>query len=41
LDEAGRVHAYRETVAQRAIEAALDPGRLSSTARAVLSKIRR
>lgn len=41
LDEAGRVRAYEVARSLRAMEAALDPDGLSSTARAVLAKIRR
>lgn len=40
LDAAGRIEAWRRAVADRRIEAALDPGGLSSTARAVLARIR-
>lgn len=40
LDEAGRQQAYQETVRQRALEAALDPQGLSTTAKAVLARIR-
>lgn len=40
LDEAGRRQLYEETLLQRTLEAALDPGGLSSTARAVLARIR-
>ena len=40
LDEAGRVEAFDETARQRALEAALDARGLSSTARAVLARIR-
>lgn len=41
LDESGRVHAYEETVRLRRMESALHPEGLSSTARAVLARIRR
>jgi len=41
LDEAGRHEAFDATAAQRALEAASDPGGLSATARAVLGRIRR
>jgi hypothetical protein len=41
LDEAGRREAFDATTRQRALEAALDAEGLSSTARAVLSRIRR
>jgi hypothetical protein len=41
LDEAGRREAFEETTRLRALEAALDPAGLSSTARAVLGRIRR
>lgn len=41
LDEAGRVAAYEEALAQRQVEAALDPDGLSATARTVLARIRR
>jgi hypothetical protein len=40
LDAAGRAEAYEETLRARELEAALDPGGLSTTARAVLSRIR-
>ena len=40
LDEVGRLALYRETARQRALEAALDEEGLSSTARAVLARIR-
>lgn len=40
LDEDGRRAAFEETVAQRRLEAALDPDGLTSTARAVLARIR-
>ena len=40
LDDAGRVRAYELARALRKIEAALDPDGLSSTARAVLARIR-
>jgi hypothetical protein len=39
LDDAGRREAFEAAVAQRAIEAALDPDGLSATARAVLRRI--
>jgi hypothetical protein len=41
LDEAGRRAAFDATVKQRKIEASLDGGGLSSTARAVLGRITR
>jgi hypothetical protein len=41
LDEAGRRAVYEETRSARAAEAALDPDGLSSTAHAVLDRIRR
>lgn len=41
LDEAGRVEAYEEARRARALEAALDPEGLSSTARAVLERVLR
>jgi hypothetical protein len=40
LDEAGRAEAFEDTLRLRALEAAADPGGLSSTARAVLARIR-
>ncbi len=40
LDEAGRIEAYERARKLRAMEAALDPANLSTTARAVLSRIR-
>jgi hypothetical protein len=40
LDEAGRDEAYAATRTQRALEAALDPQGLTTTARAVLARIR-
>jgi hypothetical protein len=40
LDEAGRAEAFEETVRVRAMEAAANPAGLSTTARAVLSRIR-
>jgi hypothetical protein len=39
LDEAGRVEAFIVTAKLRALEAALDPDGLSTTARAVLARI--
>ena len=39
LDEAGRIEAFERTQEQRKLEAALDPEGLSSTARAVLSRL--
>jgi hypothetical protein len=39
LDDAGRRDAFEATRALRAVEAALDPQGLSSTARAVLARI--
>jgi hypothetical protein len=41
LDEAGRHAAFARAWESRALEAALDPAGLSSTARAVLARIRR
>lgn len=41
LDEAGRRRAFEEITRQRRLEAALDPAGLSTTARAVLAKIKR
>lgn len=41
LDEDGRRLAFEETVVLRKMEAAMDPEGLSSTARAVLERIRR
>ncbi|HEY1960414.1 MAG TPA: hypothetical protein VGH28_32610 [Polyangiaceae bacterium] len=40
LDEAARIEAFDETLRQRALEAATDAQGLSSTARAVLARIR-
>jgi hypothetical protein len=40
LDAGGRRAAFDETVRQRQLEAAVDPLGLSTTARAVLSRIR-
>lgn len=40
LDAAGRVEAAEMTLAWRAVEAALDPTGLSTTAHAVLARIR-
>jgi hypothetical protein len=40
LDEAGREEAYEATRAARVLEAALDPAGLTTTARAVLARIR-
>ena len=40
LDEAGRLEAFHRTRHARAMEAALDSDGLSSTARAVLARIR-
>ncbi|HEY8079760.1 MAG TPA: hypothetical protein VIF62_36770 [Labilithrix sp.] len=40
LDGAGRVRAYELARALRKVESALDPSGLSSTARAVLGRIR-
>jgi hypothetical protein len=39
LDDAGREALHEATVATRALEAALDPDGLSSTARAVLARL--
>jgi hypothetical protein len=41
LDEEGRALAYEETRRTRAVETALDPNGLSTTARAVLARIGR
>jgi hypothetical protein len=41
LDDAGRRRAFERARALRTIEAALDPDGLSTTAHAVLAKIRR
>lgn len=41
LGEEGRLAVYEETVRLRQVEAALDPQGLSSTAHAVLDRIRR
>jgi hypothetical protein len=41
LDEAGRREAFAQTAAQRALEAAVDPDGLSTTARAVLARLQR
>jgi hypothetical protein len=41
LDPEGRRAAYAATVRARALEAAVDPDGLTTTARAVLSRIRR
>lgn len=40
LDDEGRVEAHDRAATSRALEAALDPQGLSSTARAVLARIR-
>ncbi len=40
LDSAGRVEAFEAARLSRLLEAALDPGGLSSTARAVLERVR-
>ena len=40
LDEAGRLEAYDLACASRRLEAALDPEGLSTTARAVLARVR-
>lgn len=40
LDDAGRREAYRQTLMQRRLEAALHPEGLSTTARLVLATIR-
>jgi len=40
LDDRGRVAAFEAARAQRLIEAALDPDGLSSTAKAVLARVR-
>lgn len=39
LDPAGRVAAFEETARQRALEAALDPAGLSTTARIILARL--
>jgi hypothetical protein len=41
LDEAGRQAAFEAARQSRALEAALDPAGLSSTARAVMARVRR
>jgi hypothetical protein len=41
LDAAGRVAAHDAAARSRTLEAALDPGGLSTTAHAVLARIRR
>jgi hypothetical protein len=41
LDADGRVRAYEAAATSRQLEAALDPDGLSTTARAVLARIRR
>jgi hypothetical protein len=41
LDREGRAAAFEATVQQRAVEAALDPQGLSTTARSILARIRR
>jgi len=41
LDEPGRERAFEETLAARRLERALDPEALSSTVRAVLSRVTR
>lgn len=41
LDDAGRTAALDRAAASRRLEAALDPDGLSSTARAILARIRR
>jgi hypothetical protein len=41
LDDAGRAEAFERTIAQRAIEVALDPEGQSATVKAVLAKIAR
>jgi hypothetical protein len=40
LDEAGRHAAYERALQSRALEAAMDPEGLSTTARAVLARIK-
>ena len=40
LDDRGRVAAFEATRAMRVLEAALDPASLSTTAKAVLARIR-
>lgn len=40
LDEEGRTRAYERTLVQRTMEAALDGAGLSTTARAVLARIK-
>jgi len=39
LDRAARAQVWRETLVQRALEAALDPRGLSTTARAILARL--
>ncbi|HEY8042181.1 MAG TPA: hypothetical protein VIF15_20395 [Polyangiaceae bacterium] len=41
LDDGGRLDAYETTRALRTVESALDPAGLSTTARAVLERVRR
>ena len=41
LDEEGRTRAFEETMRLRAMEAAIDPEGLSTTARAVLARLPR
>ncbi len=41
LDEEGRLAAFDRSLEARAMEAALDPTGLSTTARAILARIRR
>ena len=40
LDEEGRLRAFRDAMEARSMEAALDPEGLSTTARAILGRIR-
>jgi hypothetical protein len=40
LDEAGRLEAFDETLTLRALEAASSPDALTSTARAILARLR-
>jgi hypothetical protein len=41
LDAAGRIEAFEETLRTRAIEGAASPNGLTSTARAVIARIRK
>ena len=39
LDEGGRLRAFDESIVLREMEAALDPGGLSTTARAIVARL--